>query len=437
MAAYDLIRDLGPLARHFASPDYDRAIDRLRSELDFTVHFFGPEDEHNGWIVPPHYEVLSATISRNGNVLYDGAAHPLGVVSYSTAFTGSVSGSELRRHCWFDLRDPSAIPYHFRYSYRPWDRDWGFCIPKDLYDKLDDAEYDVEIRIKEGPAELKVLDYVVPGKSSKEYVVCAHLDHPGMANDDLAGCAVGVELFKQLRHMKLNFTYRLLLVQEIVGSQFYLNRFGSKNIISGLFLEMLGVDVPLRMQHSFGADTMFERNLLSFIPTQNGNRKGVDFRSLVGNDEIVFESHGVPMCSLVRWPYPQYHSNKDSSDIILDSRLREAEQVVLNSIRALDREIYIERMFNGLFCLSNPSYDLYIDAGQPAFGQSEVQPLRELMEYLSLMPKEVYLSDLCERFSLDSKHVLAYLHRWENAGLLKIFGHDEGGSVMGEGVNTI
>ena len=422
MSAYDLIAEIAPLERHFASPDYDRAIERLCEELDFTVHSFGREDEHNGWVLPPRYEVRSATISRGGEIIYDGAAHPLGVVCHSTSYHGTVPGPVLKQHCWYDHRYPEAIPYHFRHSYRPWERSWGFCMPRMIFDTLDDGEYRVDIEVEEGSPELKVLEYVVPGASNKEYVFCAHLDHPGMANDDLAGCAVGVDLFKQIRQMKPNFTYRLLLVQEIVGSQFYLNRFRSDDMLAGVFLEMLGVDVPLTVQQSYRGQTMIEQHLSAVLAEQSREFATVGFREFVGNDEIVFESHGVPMCSVTRSPYPEYHSSYDTIDIISKERLAEAHEALLGLVESVDVEIYVEKKFDGLFCLSNPRYDLYIDADQVAFEEHNTNPLRDLMEYLSVLPKGAYLADLCRDFGVGPEPVLEYLKRWEDAGLLVLSG---------------
>lgn len=422
MNAFNLIKHLAPMARHFASTDYDRAIERLCQELDFKVHHFNTNDDHNGWVLPPKYDVLSASIKQGENLIFDGAAHPLSVICHSSAFSGNVSGSELKRHCWYDHRDPNAIPYHFRQSYRPWERDWGFCMPKSVYDSIGNGVYRVNIEIEESRPELKVLDYFVRGKGAPEYIFCAHLDHPGMANDDLSGCAVAIELFKKISKFETNFSYRLLIVQEIIGSQYFLNRFGSEDMISGVFLEMLGVDVPLSVQQSFNGDSMVERCLSSVIRDSNYSVIHNEFRSLIGNDEIVFESHGVPMCSLLRWPYPEYHSSKDNIGIICEERLEEASQILANLVLRIDNNTHIRKNFKGLFCLANPKYDLYLDARQAAFGESAGSSLRQLMEYISLISDGAYLSDLCDKFGVNENEALSYLRRWESSGLLEITG---------------
>lgn len=419
--AYQIIDDLAPLARHFASPDYDKSIEYLQQILPFQVHAFGPQDQHNGWVIPPKYNVKQALIKKNGQIVYDGKRHALAVVCHSLPFKGKVNREILRKHLWFDHRFEDAIPYHFRYSYRPWERDWGFCVPKTFYDSLKEGDYEIDLQIEEGKPELKVLDFHIQGMYDIEFVFVAHLDHPGMANDDLAGCAVGVELFKKLTTHSTKLSYRLLLVQEIIGSQYYLNKFPGVGH-EGLFLEMLGVDAPLSVQQSLNGDSMMETALKLAFQEAGLENRFEGFRQLAGNDEIVFETYGIPMPSLVRCPYPEYHCERDNITIIKESRLNEALDMLLRLVNRLEKETYINKKFNGLLCLSNPDYDLYVDPGQPAFGKGGAGPLRKLMEHMSLMEKGDFLGRLCSRLGLDQGVALEYLRKWEKLGLVEIYG---------------
>ena len=417
--AYQIIQDLAPLARHFASPDYDQSIEYLQDILPFKVHKFGPQDQHNGWVIPPKYSVKKALIIKDGQVIYDGTRHALGVVCHSLPFKGKVDLDTLKQHLWFDHRFEDAIPYHFRYSYRPWDRDWGFCVPKTLYDSLEEGVYEIDLEIEEGELELKVLDFHIQGRCDLEFVFVAHLDHPGMANDDLAGCAVGVELFKAVSSRNTKFSYRLLLVQEIIGSQYYLNKFERGH--EGLFLEMLGVDAPLSVQQSLKGGSMMEAALMAAFQDAELENKFVGFRELAGNDEIVFETYGTPMPSLVRCPYPEYHCEHDNIAIIKKDKLNESLDILFRVINRLEKETYIEKKFTGLLCLSNPDYDLYIDPGQPAFGKSNTAPLRKLMEHMSLMKQGDFLGRLSNRFGIGQEPALDYLRKWEKLRLVEIY----------------
>src|SRR5690606_41485995 len=92
----------------------------------------------------------------------------------------------------------SSIPFHFRQLFRSWSRDWGFCVPKRLYDSLPSGDYDVIIEIDESPGTLRMLELEHVGRLPQTIVFGTNLDHPGVANDGLAGVVVGIELFRRL-----------------------------------------------------------------------------------------------------------------------------------------------------------------------------------------------------------------------------------------------
>ncbi len=77
------------------------------------------------------------------------------------------------------------------------------------------------IRTTEAPGELKILESKHQG-SLISMVFGGNLDHAGAANDGLAGCVVGLEVFRRLRGRKTRFTYSLVLSPGIIGSELYL-----------------------------------------------------------------------------------------------------------------------------------------------------------------------------------------------------------------------
>jgi aminopeptidase-like protein len=420
--AFEIVKTLAPLSRHFASPDYDEAIRFLQRELPFEVYVYGERDEHNGWVIPPRYEVKRALIKKDGIQIYNGLDHPLGVPCHASSFQGFVSIETLREHLWFDHRFEDAIPYHFRFSYRPWERTWGFCVPKTFYDTLADGEYEIDLEVSDGVKELKVLEYTLPGSSGIEFAFIAHLDHPGMANDDLAGCAVGVELFQELRKKKLRHTYRLLIVQEIIGSEMHL--FANSHHLKlkeGLFLEMLGADVPLVLQRASNSPSAMEMALEDSIARRGLPFSVVDFRESAKNDEIVFEAFGIPTCSLIRYPYCEYHSSRDNISIISRSSLDESLKILVSVVEWHEDDFYLEKMFKGVSCFSNPNFDLYIDPGQPAF-ESHVhsESMHKLMEEICLIAGKLSIKLLCSKNHLPFEVGLKYLRKCEEKGLFRI-----------------
>lgn len=366
--AYQILEKLWRLNRIFCSSDYDASLEYLSTFLPFNIHQYSATQPYKGWVIPPKWELVKGEIRCRGKVIYE-ADHPLKIIGISKSFRGQVSVDELKKHLHYDHRNPHNIPFHFRQHYRAWDRDWGFCVPQTFYDALDEDRYEVEIITKESDGYLKIAEYIKPGKLQEGFAFVAHLDHPGMANDDLSGVAVGVELLHRLSQIETKFTYRLVLVQEIIGSVFYLDNELSKTdpILESCFIEMLGSKTPLSLQHSRSGRSCLEKELQTALIKSGQQVKQGAFRSIVCNDECVWESYGIPMSSLSRFPYPEYHSDKDNMSIMSQEYLSEAVDILYDTLIALDKRILLKKQFEGVYSLAHPSFDLYIDPGQPAF----------------------------------------------------------------------
>jgi aminopeptidase-like protein len=422
----DTVRDLTPLRRVFCSKEYDQAVVYLKKRLPFRTLRFHAKEERNGWVIPPKWDVIEAKILKDGKVIYDGLAHPLGVIVLSKGFEGEVGLEELKRHLHYDHRYETEIPYHFRQEYRPWARDWGFCVPKRLYNALEPGRYRVVIRTEESEGYLDILEYTHEGENSETFVFMGHLDHPGMSNDDLAGCAVGVELFKKLINHKTKYSYRLILLQEMIGSEYYLAEMKERErrtLLEAVFLEMLGSETQLALQSSQQSHSNLEQAFLAALKQSKCDFRTGPYRSIVCNDECVWEAYRIPTASLSRYPYPEYHSSADNVSIISERALEEALQVLWRAIEILEKSSLMVKKFDGNICLSNPKYNLYIDPGQPAFGVQagpETKKLRLLMDLIPTLHHPVTIDTLSKRVGLPKDKVSSYLEKWVEKGLLEI-----------------
>lgn len=420
-----ILKDLTPLNRVFCSSDYDKAIDYIQDIVPFEIISYNSSDEYNGWVIPPKWDLKEAKILRNGKVIYDGLEQPLRVISLSKSFHGKVDLEELKRHLHYDHRYNNAVPFHFRQNYRSWDRDWGFCVTKNFFDRLEPGIYEVIIETEESDGALKILDHTHKGSLEETFAFVAHLDHPGMANDDLAGCAVAVELFRRLSKRQTKYTYKLLLVQEIIGSEYYWGRtnIGNKEkILESVFLEMLGTSTQLALQESIGAESNLEYVMSKAMDTIRISYRRGPFKSIICNDEYIWEAYGVPMASLSRYPYPEYHSDRDNFSIISEEALNEALSVLLKAIEYLESATIIFKKFQGNICLSNPNYDLYIDPGQLAFGTTadkKIQKMRLLMDLIPTLHQPVTIRQLSDKVGLTETDVMSYLQKWVEKGLLE------------------
>ena len=421
-----VLRDLTPMSRAVCSRGYEKAVEYLTQILPFNVVSVPNSTVHNGWVIPPSWDVLEATISKDGKKIYDGTQHPLGVISLSREFSGTVSFDELRKHLHYDHRDPGSIPFHYRQFFRSWQRDWGFCLPKRVYDDLTPGDYDVVIRTAEAPGELKILEYVHRGSSPYTILLGGNLDHPGVANDGPAGCVAGIEFMRRLATRKTRLSYSLVLSPGIIGPEFYLaslEPLARKQILEGYFLEMLGSDTQIAVQDSRNPLATVAHALKSSLDALGVTYRTGPFESIIVNDEYIFENYGIPMVSFSRFPYPQYHSSHDSMEIIREERLEEAVAALMGAVGILESSPIVTKRFSGNICLSNPQYDLYVDYGQIALGDSLTEhkrKMRHLMDFIPALDRPISVRALADHMDLPEPDVLAYLQRWANKGLVEL-----------------
>jgi aminopeptidase-like protein len=422
----DIVRDLTPLNRAVCSHGYDRAVDYLREVLPFRVISVPSSHEHNGWVIPPSWDVEEARIVKDGRTFYDGTAHPLGVIALSKNFCGTVSLQELRHHVHYDHRHDDSIPVHYRQQFRSWSRDWGFCMPKRIFDQLVPGDYEVVIRTAEAPGTIKILEYKHPGSLDFTIVLGGNLDHAGVANDGLAGCVVGLEVLRRLRGRKTKFTYSLVLSPGIIGSELYLaglNQSERSWILEGIFLEMLGSATPLAVQESRRSMVSVLHALKASLDQLGLSYRSGAFETIIVNDEYVWENYGIPMLSFSRFPYPEYHSSRDSAEIIKESSLNEAVDALIGAVNRLEATPAVIKKFEGNICLSNPHYDLYIDYGQIALGDrisDQRRRMRCLMDFVPALDRPVSVKAVADHVGLPEKETLEYLQRWAAKGLIDL-----------------
>lgn len=431
----EIIRKLSPLRLGVNCDGADQCARLLCEELPFTVHEWAARGQWNGWIVPMKWEVDNATIhDEAGNLLYDGMAHPLGVIGYSQPHMGVVSRDELRKHLFFTENYDDALVYHCDLWYKPHRKEWGFSVPKKLFDALPEGNYLVDLRTRFEAGTMKVLEYILPADEARSSIILnAHNCHPFLANDDLSGVAVGIEVVRRLRHRVSGRRHniRLVIGPEHYGSLFYLRDLHPKvveTVRGAIFLEALGTPGPLALQRSFLGDTPIDRALINVLTHNNMAWSQGEFRSIVGNDETIWEAIGyeIPCPSISRVPFPEYHTSKDSPDIIDEEQLEKAVQVVVDAIDILDHNKLIVAEHKGLFCLSNPEYDLYQPIQDPSEpGRRAVGEVAKRWNHLmNCLPRyfddDTHILEIAERHGFSFRQVYDYLKQFETAELISL-----------------
>lgn len=417
----ETISALWRLPRDIVSDGYDAALQALATQVPMEIHEYPTGTECLTWLIPEKWTCRDARLETlDGQVLFSYRDNPLHCVSYSLPFDGIVPREELFQHLHTHPRLDDAIPFIFKY----YERDWGLCCSKDLRDSLNDQKYRVVIDSEFSFGILKVGECVVPGASDQTFVLCAHLCHPAMVNDDLSGVVVGIQVMQELlKRPKPHYTYRFIILPETIGSVAYLSDHLQlvPKMVGGLFLEMLGLDNPHALQLSFGGDTEVDR-CLSTVHTNSSPDAWIGaFRRVVGNDERQFNAPGfrVPMLSLSRvlrggsngWPYyPEYHSSRDTPELASESRLEESRDLVLRMIDAFEANEVPVNLFQGeVFC---SRYGLHVDA------YSNLEGNRALFDILFLVDGTRSVTEIARLCGVSVAGVRSVLEELRSRGLI-------------------
>ncbi|MGC8667516.1 MAG: DUF4910 domain-containing protein [Chthonomonadales bacterium] len=368
--ALDVMEAILGLNIGIAQAQNEEAFRLLQSLHPLDLLAFPSDSEYNGWVVPRDWVVHKAAIRCGGEVLFDGRCHPLAVAGYSSSFQGRLTREELAPHIFTRPDQPDAYPFHCIYNYRPWVQHWGFCVPHRQYASWPDGVYEVELDTERRPGTMTVAQIHHEGDLPDTVVFNAHTCHPCQANDDLSGVMAILLLFRKLRGRKTRLSYRAVLGPEHLGTVFYLRDLPESDLQrlkAGVFVEMVGSSGPLVLQQSFHGDSFVDQIAEHVLREVQPDLQVGAFRTIVGNDETVWEAPGVeiPFISISRWPYPQYHTSADNMAIISGDRLQEAVDVLWAMVEILEADRTIERRFRGLVALSNPAYNLYIERPDP------------------------------------------------------------------------
>lgn len=407
-----LIKDLWFIERHLISDGYDKSLEYISKIIPLKVHKIPTGTKCWTWTVPEKWSVKEAYIEdMDGKRLLDLKDHPLHVVSYSLPINKVVTKEQLMKHLHTNPVRPKAIPFEFKF----YEREWGFCIQHDKLKKFTKKKYKVFIDSKFDKGTLKVGDCTIKGETDELIMLVAHLDHPAMVNDDLAGCAVMVDIAKELKKRKNHYTYKLLFVPETIGSVAYLSQ--NEEIIPkikyGIFLEMLGNNNNHALQLTRQGDTRLDRISRYVMKRKLDNFREGGFRKIVGNDEMVFNGPGVdrPMVSISRCPYPEYHTSDDTPEIISKENLVESKNLILEILDIIDKDYFPKRKFKGPIFLSG--YGLWVD------WRVNKELNRNVEQIMLRLEGDMSIFDIAEELDMKFKDVLDYVNKFYEKDLIE------------------
>lgn len=423
-----LLAEFLPLHRTLNSAGMDETLAIIGSHMPYAANYFTetypPHSQAWTWKVPEHYVVHEAYLEiEDGRRIVDFADNPLHIISYSLPVDEIFTWDELAPHLRFSEKRPQATPWEFKY----YERNWGFCLPKDLVDTLPrDKKYHAVIRSEFSTSPDKGLRVGIGllhpsgGQVSEagEFMVQSHTCHPNQANDDGSGVVCEIELARRLAENRLpagSMSIRFWFGAETIGTVAYLANHEDliPNLRGGMFLDSTGNQNTLALQRTLQDDHLLDRVSRSVL-TKRGRefREGM-FAQVAPNDERILNGAGVnvPSISLSRFPYPEYHTSDDDLDIIHEDLLVEAVDVAEEIIRIYASNYIPRRTFRGPVFLSG--YGLWVD-------WRENWALNRAIEKIMMMFEgEHTLFDIAEKVGLDYWMVRDYVEKFREKGLVK------------------
>ena len=236
-AILTLARELQPICRSITGDGLRETLRILSRELPLNIREVPSGTNVLDWTVPNEWNIRDAYIKNGrGERLVDFQKCSLHVINYSIPVKATMTRSELEPHLHSLPERADAVPYKTSY-YR---EAWGFCLSENQRKNLGDGPFEVCIDSSIKPGALTYGELVVPGSQRDEFLVSTHCCHPYMANDNLSGIGVSVQLAKRLLKSQPRLTYRFLFIPGTIGSITWLALNDWSRIRHGLVLTCLG-----------------------------------------------------------------------------------------------------------------------------------------------------------------------------------------------------
>ena len=340
-AMHAFCAELYPLLRSITGQGVRDTLAGIGRHIPLTVTEVPSGTAVFDWTVPPEWTVREAWIKDPaGNKVVDIARHTLHLVNYSAPFRGRMRLAELRQRL-FSLPDrPQWIPYRTQY----FKEDWGFCLSHAQLQSLPDGEYEVCVDTTLAPGSLTFGECVLPGKSSEEVLISAHVCHPSLANDNLSGIAVATWLAQSLAGIDRRYTYRFVFAPSTIGVITWLAQREdvTARIRHGLVISGVGDPGSYNYKRSRRGDAAIDR-IMAYTLAQSGLQHKVKPFTPYGYDERQYCSPGfdLPVGCFSRstyGSYPQYHTSADNLDLVRPECLEQSLELLLKSISIMERD---------------------------------------------------------------------------------------------------
>ncbi|MGH3331233.1 MAG: DUF4910 domain-containing protein [Nocardioidaceae bacterium] len=406
---------LYPICRSITGDGVRATLDVLEKSVPLQRHAVPSGTRAFDWTVNDEWNVRDAYVAdRHGNRLIDFHEHNLHLVGYSTPVRRTMTLEELRPHLHTLPDRPDWIPYRTTY----YNRTWGFCLSHNQLQRLGEGPFEVVVDTRLEPGELTYGELVVPGEFTDEVLFSAHTCHPSLANDNLSGLAVAIELVRALERLdRRRYTYRFIFAPGTIGSITWLSRNADvlPRIRHGLVLTGLGGPGSLVYKRTRRGERLVDRATAHVVLRRGGEVRGY---SPYGYDERQFNAIGfdLPVGRLSRTPhgeYPQYHTSADNLDFVTPAQLVDSLGALLEVVDVLEND----RAYRNLSPYGEPQLGkrgLYPTVG----GRNADDEVMAMLWTLGYSDGDTSLLDISETAGMPFSAVRAAGRKLSDAGLL-------------------
>jgi aminopeptidase-like protein len=393
-----LTAELYPICRSITGEGVRQTLAKIQQRIPLQQYEVPSGTKVFDWTVPKEWTIRDAYIKdATGKRIVDFHQNNLHVLNYSTPVHKSLSLAELKPHLFTIPNHPNWIPYRTSY-YR---QNWGFCLPHNQMQALQDADYEVRIDSVLEDGNLNYGECYLRGQSSDEILISCHVCHPSLANDNLSGIAVATFLATLLSGENLRYSYRFLFIPGTIGAITWLarNRHNTSRIRHGLVLTGIGDNSGFHYKKSRRGNAEVDRAMAHVLRHCGEPSEVVEF-SPYGYDERQYCSPGfnLPVGCLMRsvWgTFPEYHTSADNLDFVHPAKLAGSLRLCCQLIDVLEH--------NRRYCNLNPfcepqlgKRNLYRSTG----GESIDEAVHARLWVLNFSDGNNSLLDIAERSGL-------------------------------------
>ena len=408
-----LAERLFPICRSITGQGVRETLAILQEFADLTIHEVSSGTQVFDWTVPQEWNVSEAWIANTrGERAIDFTTNNLHLLQYSQPFDGILKRSELERYLHTLPDQPTLIPYKTSY-YR---ETWGFCLSEEQKATLVEDEYQVHIASSLQPGVLNYGEILIPGTSAEEILISTHICHPSLANDNLSGIVVALNVVQYFTQNPGFYSIRVVLVPGTIGAITWLaiNQEKLELIRHGLVITGLGAGDTFHYKRS-ELETNVVNRVSELTLRENGESYIILPFSPYGYDERQYNSPGIrlPVGCLMRTPhgsYPEYHTSADNLSFLQADALEKSSEMLIQIIQNLSA--------NRIYQNTSPFCEPQL--GKRGLYTSDSEENLTFLWLLNQSDGSRSLLDIATRSGITFSRIVAAATRLLDAGLLKL-----------------